>query len=78
MFLTARLPLCSLFTAWLPFWVHECQVLWQTPFIAIAWEKPKVLLGCLVRMINTAPQFGFLVFLPSFYITTVGFTLRQW
>jgi polyol permease family len=46
--------------------------------IAIAWEKPKVLLGGLVRMINTAPQFGFLVFLPSFYVTTVGFTLSQW
>jgi predicted MFS family arabinose efflux permease len=46
--------------------------------ITVAWEKPKILLGCLVRMINTAPQFGFLVFLPSFYLKTVGFTLSQW
>jgi polyol permease family/HAD superfamily hydrolase (TIGR01509 family) len=46
--------------------------------ISIAWERPKVLLGSLVRMINTAPQFGFLVFLPSFYVGTLGFTLSQW
>jgi polyol permease family len=46
--------------------------------ISIAWEKPKVLLGSLVRMINTAPQFGFLVFLPSFYVETLGFALSQW
>src|SRR5215472_15072014 len=46
--------------------------------ISIAWEKPKVVLGAVVRMINTAPQFGFLVFLPSFYVGTLGFTLSQW
>jgi hypothetical protein len=27
--------------------------------VTIAWEKPKTAIGCLVRMINTAPQFGF-------------------
>ncbi|MFY9986749.1 MAG: RbtT/DalT/CsbX family MFS transporter [Chthoniobacterales bacterium] len=46
--------------------------------ISIAWEKPKVVLGSIVRMINTAPQFGFLLFLPSFYVGTLGFTLSQW
>jgi polyol permease family len=46
--------------------------------ISIAWEKPKVVLGSVVRMINTAPQFGFLVFLPSFYVGTLGFNLSQW
>ena len=46
--------------------------------IGIAWEKPKVVIGSVVRMINTAPQFGFLVFLPSFYVGTLGFTLSQW
>jgi polyol permease family/HAD superfamily hydrolase (TIGR01509 family) len=46
--------------------------------ISIAWEKPKVVLGSIVRMINTAPQFGFLVFLPSFYVGTLGFALSQW
>ena len=29
-------------------------------------------------MINTAPQFGFLVFLPTFFTTTVGLRLGQW
>ena len=46
--------------------------------ISIAWEKPKVVIGSIVRMINTAPQFGFLLFLPSFYVGTLGFTLSQW
>lgn len=44
----------------------------------IAWEKPKTAIGCLVRMINTAPQFGFLVFLPTFFTTVVGLSLTQW
>jgi polyol permease family/HAD superfamily hydrolase (TIGR01549 family) len=44
----------------------------------IAWEKPKTAIGCVVRMINTAPQFGFLVFLPTFFTTVVGLRLGQW
>ncbi len=46
--------------------------------ITIAWEKPKILIGCIVRMINTAPQFGFLIFLPTFFIEVAGFSLSQW
>src|ERR1700719_457078 len=46
--------------------------------VTIAWEKPKTAIGCLVRMINTAPQFGFLVFLPTFFTTVVGLRLSQW
>jgi polyol permease family/HAD superfamily hydrolase (TIGR01549 family) len=46
--------------------------------ITIIWEKPKTAIGCVVRMINTAPQFGFLVFLPTFFTTTVGLYLSQW
>jgi polyol permease family/HAD superfamily hydrolase (TIGR01549 family) len=45
---------------------------------SIAWKKPKTLIGCIVRMINTAAQFGFLVFLPTFFTTTVGLFLSQW
>ena len=44
----------------------------------IAWKKPKTAVGCVVRMINTAPQFGFLVFLPTFFTTIVGLHLSQW
>jgi MFS family permease len=46
--------------------------------VSIAWKKPKVGIGGLVRVINTAPEFGFLVFLPLFYTQTVGFSLTQW
>ncbi|HWQ57229.1 MAG TPA: MFS transporter [Bryobacteraceae bacterium] len=46
--------------------------------VSIAWRKPKTAIGCIVRVINTAPQFGFLVFLPIYFTETVGFTLIQW
>jgi MFS family permease len=46
--------------------------------VTIAWRRPKIAIGCIVRMINTAPQFGFLVFLPIFFMETVGFTQPQW
>src|SRR6202790_4568198 len=46
--------------------------------VAIAWKKPKTTIGCVVRMINTAPQFGFLVFLPTFFTKTIGFSLSGW
>jgi polyol permease family/HAD superfamily hydrolase (TIGR01509 family) len=46
--------------------------------ITIAWKKPKTTIGCVVRMINTAPQFGFLVFLPTFFTKTIGFTMSGW
>jgi polyol permease family len=44
----------------------------------IAWEIPKIGIGGIVRTINTAAQLGFLVILPVYCTTTVGFTLKQW
>ena len=44
----------------------------------IAWQIPKIGIGGIVRTINTAAQLGFLVFLPVYCTTTVGFTLTQW
>ena len=46
--------------------------------MTIAWKEPKTAIGCVVRVINTAPQFGFLVFLPIYFTETVGFSLPQW
>ena len=46
--------------------------------VSIAWRKPKTAIGCIVRVINTAPQFGFFVFLPAYFTTTVGFSEAQW
>jgi len=45
--------------------------------ISIAFERPKTLIGCFVRIINTAPQAGFLVFMPV-YLTEIGFKEEQW
>ena len=44
----------------------------------IAWQVPKIGIGGIVRTINTSALFGFLVFLPVYCTTTVGFTLGQW
>ncbi len=46
--------------------------------ISIFWRVPKVGLGGIVAVITTTSEFGFLLFLPIFYIHTVGFTLPQW
>lgn len=46
--------------------------------LTIAFKEPKLAVGCVVRVINTAPEFGFLVFLPGFFTETVGFSLSQW
>lgn len=46
--------------------------------ISIIWKVPKVGLGGVVAVITTTSEFGFLLFLPIFYIRTVGFTLPQW
>jgi predicted MFS family arabinose efflux permease len=46
--------------------------------VTIAWRVPKTAIGCIVRIINTAPQFGFFVFLPVYFTQTVGFSLAAW
>ncbi len=46
--------------------------------LAIAWQKPKTAIGCVVRVINTAPQNGFMVFLPLYFTETIGFSTPQW
>ena len=46
--------------------------------VTIAWRVPKTAIGCVVRIINTAPQFGFFVFLPVYFTQTVGFSLAAW
>ncbi|CAM4024965.1 MFS transporter [Nocardiopsis rhodophaea] len=46
--------------------------------LSILWRRPRIGVGAVVRTINTAPQFGFLVFLPVFFTETVGFALEEW
>ncbi len=46
--------------------------------VSIAWRKPKTAIGCVVRIINTAPQYGFLVFMPFYFTDTIGFKEAEW
>lgn len=57
---------------------HEQPIRALAHSISLSWRRPKTGVACLVRLINTAPEFGFLVFLPSFFINTVGFSLVEW
>jgi polyol permease family len=46
--------------------------------VSIAWLKPKTAIGSIVRVINTAPQNGFLVFFPIYFTETIGFSQEKW
>lgn len=46
--------------------------------IALLWRHPRTALAFLVRIINTAPEFGFFVFLPTFFMREIGFSMAQW
>jgi len=41
--------------------------------LKLAIEKPKTLVACIVRAINTAPEFGFFIILPAYFEKTIGF-----
>jgi polyol permease family len=45
--------------------------------ITIAIENPKIGIGGIVKVINSASQFGFVVFLPT-YMTKFHFTMSEW
>lgn len=46
--------------------------------VSIAFTKPRVGLGCLVRVVNTAPQFGLFVFFPTIFAVDLGFGTSGW
>jgi polyol permease family len=46
--------------------------------LKLAYQQPKTLIACIVRMINTAPEFGFFLILPAFFQRTIGFTQSQY
>ncbi|WP_167493516.1 MFS transporter [Amycolatopsis circi] len=46
--------------------------------VSIAWKKPQVGVGMIVRVINTAPEFGMLVFFPTIFISQIGFGESRW
>lgn len=46
--------------------------------VAIAFTNPRIGLGCLVRIVNTAPQFGLFVFFPTIFAEQLGFGTPGW
>lgn len=46
--------------------------------VAIAFTNPRVGLGCLVRVVNTAPQFGLFVFFPIVFAEDLGYGIPGW
>lgn len=46
--------------------------------VSVIWTHPRVFVGCIVRVINTAPEFGMLVFLPRIFSDEVGFGQSRW
>ncbi|EHR63080.1 MFS transporter [Saccharomonospora cyanea] len=46
--------------------------------MSIAWKKPRVGVGMVVRIINTAPEFGMLVFFPTIFAHQIGFGMSRW
>jgi polyol permease family len=45
--------------------------------VTLAWRKPKTGIACIVRIINTAPEFGFFIILPEFFESKIGFSQAQ-
>ena len=46
--------------------------------ISLAYKNPRIGLGCVIRLINTAPQYGFLVYMPTVFATGLGFGTAGW
>jgi len=46
--------------------------------LSIAWKNPRVGVGMIVRVINTAPEFGMLVFFPTIFAHEIGFGMSRW
>ncbi|HEY4008298.1 MAG TPA: RbtT/DalT/CsbX family MFS transporter [Pseudonocardia sp.] len=46
--------------------------------LTILYKRPKIGIGAFCRAVNTSSEYGFLVVLPGFFTTTIGFTLNEW
>jgi polyol permease family len=46
--------------------------------ITIVYENPKIGIVGIVRTINTSAQYGFVVILPIYFTTVIGFSISQW
>jgi len=46
--------------------------------LTILWRVPKVGMAAIIRAINTTAWVGFLVFMPIWFTTVIGFSLSEW
>jgi polyol permease family len=46
--------------------------------VSLAYRNPRIGVGCLIRLINTAPQYGFLVYMPTIFAAGLGFGIAGW
>jgi MFS family permease len=46
--------------------------------VILSWQNKRVLLGFLTRLINTAPQFGMFIILPTVIAETLGWGESRW
>jgi len=46
--------------------------------VTILWNEPKIAAAGVVRTINTASEYAFLVIMPAFFTNVIGFSLQQW
>nr|WP_199671360.1 MFS transporter [Salinisphaera sp. Q1T1-3] len=49
-----------------------------TSGLRLTWNEPRVLLGFLVRLINTAPEFGMFVIMPAVIADQLGWGQSRW
>ena len=46
--------------------------------LRLTWREPRVLMGFLVRLINTAPEFGMFVIMPTVIANKLGWGQSRW
>ncbi|GBQ62802.1 alpha-ketoglutarate transporter [Ameyamaea chiangmaiensis NBRC 103196] len=46
--------------------------------ITILWREPRTAVAMIVRVVDTSSEYAFLVIMPSFFVSVVGFSLSQW
>ncbi|CUW46181.1 MFS transporter [Novacetimonas hansenii] len=46
--------------------------------VSILWREPKTFIAMIVRIIDTASEYAFLVIMPAFFTKVIGFSLSQW
>ena len=55
---------------------HPVQIVLES--VSILWREPKTSVAGVVRAINTSSEYAFLVVMPAFFTTRIGFSLEQW